>query len=175
MTILKGLILILVLAAVARAVSDVFRRPKTLTQLAKAVNGHVIPASSGRPTIHGKYEGLEIDISFPVRWAASSDQELRVTLRCPATPDCRIRRRHAIDDLTQRSTRAFDPAMLTERVDYLFSKLRGSDLVIENGIADMSVRWPWTASGLEPHRVMLVLSHIYSLVQMCRPANGGAR
>jgi hypothetical protein len=175
MTILQGLILILVLASIARAVSDVFRRPNSLAQLAKAVNGRLLPARGGRPRIEGTYEGLEIGMSFPVRWAASSDQELRVTFRCPSTPDCRIRRRHAIDDLTRRSTRAFDSEMLTERVDYVFSKLRGSDLVIENGIADMSVRWPWTASGLEPHRVMLVLSHIYSLVQMCRPANGGAR
>ncbi len=151
-------------AAIAAAIllSVIYRSrriPVVLEEVARRLKGRVERGGlwRARPLLSGEYQGHCLKIDFPVRWAFSRGQALRLHLAVPAGLELQVRSGHAAEELGFASTGA-------AQLHYLFETHCGSELLIADGWATMTLRWSWEPEALTPEALMIPITQFVTLV-----------
>jgi len=140
-----------------------------LQDVAARLDGHFRASGLfGRPSLTGVYEEADVEISFPTQLTRSyMGQAMCLRFRCSQARNTVISSINASPDLLRVG--AISPEQLSggeqsQRVDYVFRTLAASDLVIDNGWAEITIAWPYAPQSLAPEAIFEPIEHVWHLV-----------
>lgn len=157
--------------------------PPALDRLACSLQARQVPArNGGLPSLQGTLDGRQFQLRFPEPfwwsgYAFSRRMELR--FRTPVPGTMRIgRRRHIIGprrplrDLLEVGVPASTACSPVLRVvaQYLFRARDGSELVVKDGWAQMSIHWSLRPERLHPDLVGFAMRYVVEMVRAVEQA-----
>ncbi len=150
----------------------------SLEQVASRIDGHFRAGGIfSRPSVSGMYEEAELRLTFPTRFLHNSvQQQVGIRFRTADARPTTIKRIEPSHDLLGAGVMTperLSEDQMTQRLDYIFRQLEGSDLIISDGWAHMTIAWPYNAAALSPDALFEPIEQVFLLVRLIAGERSG--